>query len=351
MGSGIIITELFARKVLPEFDSQLTGYRTEEHNGITTGLRNSTQDHFNKAGEFRYKINFNAAGFRDKRLPEQADKDSILVIGDSFAFGFGVNRDARFSDLLESKLNIKVVNIAFPSHFKEYKLYLDYARKRGSLAKKIIIAVCMENDIKLYSESGDSMKKVVEDTYIKLGSNNINNKQVLKQLKKGRAMYEKPPKGLFLFNVKSWLKDNSTLYRYSIYLAYQSPKLIEYLDKVGLIINQNKGVNIDGAFFYSEEVVKSSVDYLLKISSNNESTILIIPSRSLWVGSPIRKKNALMIHNQFVKMLKDKGLQVVDMKAKMEEGLDPLSYHFKTDGHWNESGHELAAEELKKALK
>jgi hypothetical protein len=78
--------------------------------------------------------------------------------------------------------------------------------------------------------------------------------------------------------------------------------------------------------------------------------ILIIPSRRLWVGETARRAQAARVHADFIDSLRTSGMNVVDMRDRLEAGGNPLSYHFANDGHWNEAGHRLAAEALSKAL-
>jgi hypothetical protein len=52
------------------------------------------------------------------------------------------------------------------------------------------------------------------------------------------------------------------------------------------------------------------------------------------------------MHREFVGALADRGLTVIDMKRTLDAHGNPLSSHFKKDGHWNKKGHILAAEAL-----
>jgi hypothetical protein len=75
-----------------------------------------------------------------------------------------------------------------------------------------------------------------------------------------------------------------------------------------------------------------------------------MPSRRLWVGKTADRAEAARIHQAFVKILKDSGMIVVDLRDRFEQSGNPLSYHFAKDGHWNKEGHRLAAEALVEVL-
>jgi hypothetical protein len=71
---------------------------------------------------------------------------------------------------------------------------------------------------------------------------------------------------------------------------------------------------------------------------------VIIPSRALWVGDNRAVENS--VHNKLVSLLAASGINVVDLRACLEEGHDPLRYYFKQDGHWNRQGHLKAAQAI-----
>jgi lysophospholipase L1-like esterase len=58
----------------------------------------------------------NSLGFRDREIPPRADRYRIVVVGDSFTWGQGIERAERFSDLLEQFLGprYEVFNFALP---------------------------------------------------------------------------------------------------------------------------------------------------------------------------------------------------------------------------------------------
>lgn len=76
-----------------------------------------------KTPEWNVTYEINNLGLRDDKLePEKADTYRILVLGDSFVEGYGVESKDRFTDLLEKKLNdtypfnIEVINAGVSSY-------------------------------------------------------------------------------------------------------------------------------------------------------------------------------------------------------------------------------------------
>ena len=57
------------------------------------------------------QYHFNANGFRTHDFSE-IDSDCILVFGDSFTLGLGINVENRFTDILQQQSGVKVFNIS-----------------------------------------------------------------------------------------------------------------------------------------------------------------------------------------------------------------------------------------------
>jgi hypothetical protein len=79
-----------------------------------------------------------------------------------------------------------------------------------------------------------------------------------------------------------------------------------------------------------------------------ELLVLVIPSRALWLGDHQAEERS--VHGHFVGILAGAGFKVVDMSAVLEREGRPLDHHFQHDGHWNASGHRLAAEAIRACL-
>jgi hypothetical protein len=83
------------------------------------GLRPGADGVMQETGEIRYRVN--ADGFRGRRYarPKPDRTFRVLVLGDSIAFGYGVEEEQTFSHLMEARLqrlvtdrSVEVVNLA-----------------------------------------------------------------------------------------------------------------------------------------------------------------------------------------------------------------------------------------------
>ena len=80
------------------------------------------------AGSTRYSVRHNSLGFRDRELdPKQGPR--LLVLGDSFVYGYDVNEGERFTDLLADQLpNWEIINLGVSGYgpAQEYLLLQHY---------------------------------------------------------------------------------------------------------------------------------------------------------------------------------------------------------------------------------
>ncbi|MFC1589886.1 SGNH/GDSL hydrolase family protein [Candidatus Omnitrophota bacterium] len=105
-------------------------------------LSRNAEFNFVLAGDFRTKISTNSFGFRDKEysLDKSEGVHRILVLGDSKAFGYGVDLQNSFPKVLENLLNnsrlnkkkkFEVINAGIPGHgiYNMSKLFEFYGVK------------------------------------------------------------------------------------------------------------------------------------------------------------------------------------------------------------------------------
>lgn len=89
----------------------------------------------------------NSVGARDVERTRRTSTDRILLLGDSFIEGWGVEEKSRLSNLLEKRLDLEVLNFGASGHFGPTQYYLLYE----SLAKDfdhstVMIGILPDND-------------------------------------------------------------------------------------------------------------------------------------------------------------------------------------------------------------
>lgn len=108
-----------------------------------------------RSSEFLFSIQTNRFGRRDVQWTEDVihDPDNILMIGDSFVLGYGVDAFLTIPDLLEKEygdrgVTKEVFNFGMPGDiaFPEYKMLLEEALELGIEAKTVILGIFIGND-------------------------------------------------------------------------------------------------------------------------------------------------------------------------------------------------------------
>src|SRR5947207_2834778 len=151
-GICLLLLEFIVRALFPFFSprAQIPFHATEDNfflGPISQQVRQATPK-----GDYNVRVSFNQYGFRDtKDLRDSSERD-IFVVGDSFSMGWGVEENQRYSNLLENKLARRVFNISIPEDIRGYSKLVKYAEKCGGKVRNLIIGVCLENDLRDYSD-------------------------------------------------------------------------------------------------------------------------------------------------------------------------------------------------------
>lgn len=259
-------------------------------------------------GDFDVPLEINGYGLRDHKDLKRSTSNDIFVVGDSFAFGYGVREEKRFSDMLQKLINIPVFNISIPGNLNEYKLLINYARKHGANIQRLIVSICMENDLLNYETT---------------------------QINKG------PTNKLKLKFIKEFLIAHMATYNMFTTLVHHNYNLNRIASSLGLVVDTIDGMDKNK---YNNAILNSSFCQLKEIIEGMDAVILIVPSRGLWVGNNVKTERK--VHDVFVALLKHSNIPVVDMRPIFEASRNPLKYHFRQEGHWNELGHAEAAKAL-----
>jgi len=93
------------------------------------------------------EISINSKKLRDDVYDyERNTNGRILVLGDSFAWGFGINKNERFSEIIErSYKNLEVINSAVPGYSTDQQL-LYYLNEGHKYHPDYVLLLFCEND-------------------------------------------------------------------------------------------------------------------------------------------------------------------------------------------------------------
>jgi len=319
----VVILEVAVRALFPYFRPSAQIPFIAQPGGFALGPPLQTVRQATPKGDYDLLIRFNEDGFRDTKNLREATEADWFAVGDSYTIGWGVEADDRFSDRLEQSFQsnhiaARVFNIAIPDNIVGYQRLVAYAESRGPKIRHLVVGICMENDLCDYTPHRSSSEMMAAPGGL------------------GKSKKEA---------VRRWFKKHSALYIAASFTMQKFAFLRGLLEKAGVARDVQA---LSGYNEWNETVLNTSRDELVKLVSGRDAVVLIVPSRLMWQGN--KRETEIRVHEAFVRMLREAGVEVVDPKAALEAGGDPLSYYFKTDPHWNPRGHEIAARELFKAL-
>ena len=317
---GLAMMEWGVRRLFPYFSPTAQVPFRLVAKGMALGPAGQTVRMATPKGDYNSVLRFNQDGFRDAKTLAEARESDWYALGDSYTMGWGVEEEERFSNQLEQQfkahnLPARVFNIALPDNIIGYGRLLRYAESCGAKVRQVVVGICMENDLRDYRDG--------KGAWDMMGLPPSSNKEAIRE----------------------WLKKHSALYIAASYELQRLAFTRKLLNKLGIARSIDE---LTGHNDWDETVLSTSRDELVKLVAGRNALILIIPSRNLWHGAYIPTEQR--VHESFIRMLREAGLTVLDVRPMIEASGDPLGCYFKTDPHWNARGHAIAGRELFKAI-
>lgn len=318
----------------------------------------------NRNGSFESSFSTNSLGYRDEERAASSRGDSrrIVVLGDSFAWGYGVNDGDIFARVMEElDPRIDAVNLGVTA----YSLWQEIAyfeRHRESINPDIVILALVMNDItdpnrKLPGET-------TEDWKTRIGGQTHDrdaNKPVAPSANGARN------RGA----LKAWLADRSVLYQVARDVVNASKPLVDFLVYVGI---KKSPVGLEGLdpalrpfLEVYPEAVRDSIERskleLLKLrdrvlASGSEFLVVVVPPLQSVVD---RARRNSIAHTRYYEddfdlnkpfhWLQEFGessnieiLNVVDAFRRAHD--NGVVLYLPNDMHFSAAGHRLFAEEI-----
>ena len=277
----------------------------------TLGWRNQPgqQGIFEHVKAFRTQVRISGKGLRDREYPyaRTAGKQRILVLGDSFAWGFGVGQEEMFAKVLERMLgDVEVINAGVSGYGTDQELLWYKAEGVRYNPDLVIIDVC-GND--LYENSHDFVNDLYHKPRFVLDSNEQLHLQGVPV----------PPMSLSK-KMSRWLRGHFAV--------------CSYLDSEYRFFIADR---------YSKKFHPESFRLTFALLSEirkSADRLMIVATDEFW-GT--REPYA-----DFIRDLKAGGFQVLDVKSCA--GYDDSAMKIPGDCHWNSAGHRFVAGEIFKYI-
>ena len=277
--------------------------------------------------QFRTVVRINENGLRDRRHSYERRNDlaRILVLGDSFAWGYGVEESERFSQLLEKSLDVEVINAGVSCYSTDQEL-LWYRSEGIKYETDLVILVLAGNDV------GDNDRQLVNTIYYKP-------KFVLEEghlVPKGYPVPKTSPQGRFIYS----LSQRSAL---AYFLVQRYFDLLSLYGKIKVNSDHAdspaSGINAEREPF---KLTIALIDEMRNIAESRKAKFMIVATDRWW-DSTSRET-----YKDFINTLRTEGFLVLDVESM--PGFDPEEMLIPDDSHWNQSGHEFVAEKTKSLI-
>jgi Lysophospholipase L1 and related esterases len=274
--------------------------------------------------QFRTVVRINENGLRDRQhsYERQNDTERILVLGDSFAWGYGVEESERFSQLLEKSLDVEVINAGVSGYSTDQEL-LWYRTEGIKYETDLVILVLAGNDV------GDNDQEIVSTIYYKPRFVLEEGQLVLK----GYPVPKTSPLGRFVYS----LSQRSAL---AYFLVQRYFDLLSLYSRIK--VNSDHANSPGSSMSAKSEPFKLTIaliDEMRNIAESRKAKFMIVATDRWW-NSPSSET-----YKDFINALRTEGFMVLDVESM--PGFDPEVMLIQEDGHWNQAGHKFVAEEIK----
>ncbi len=292
--------------------------------------------HISSCFNVNYKAN--SIGARDKERKLHSSQNRVIVIGDSYAEGWGVETNERFSEQLENMCQLEFINMGM-SNFGPTQQYLLYKHKAKQYDHNSILwTLFPENDV--IDDDLSYWTSIHTNQYRAFWEGEYPNYKLIYGPDTFKEGIQGPSKS---FNGWKGLLKNFT-YTYHL-LKYLRLKYIQYT-----ILPRESHLGHSGYFKIDTQQwnrMKHSIEKLLTESQGKKINIVTIPSKYDILKNR-EEKFAIPLRDSLEKLSKQLGFSYYDLLKEFDKdtsGIESKLY-FDCDDHWNAIGHQWAAKKL-----
>jgi lysophospholipase L1-like esterase len=250
------------------------------------------------------EIKINSKKLRsDEYSYSRKTKLRILVLGDSYAWGFGVNKNKRFSEIIEVKnKNIEIINAAVAGYSTDQQL-LYYIHEGYKYNPDYVLLLFCENDF-----IGNTLNQI-----------HWNNK----------PFFVVENNSLVLKGVP--VPEQSSYQKFRKYISGAS-HFISFLLKRLTILNVQSYSTKDFSLSDAAIITGKIIERLNDVCCENNIRLLL-------VSIPMPKEKIFLLSN----IAKNNSLSFLDLSPSFKYKND---FILPNDGHWNSKGHAITAEAI-----
>jgi hypothetical protein len=281
----------------------------------------------------------NSHGFRDEERNKQDEEKRVLVIGDSFIEGIGVDANYRVSNLLETKTGIPHLNFGVAGNFGPTQYYMLYKTLASKFTHDaLLIGLLPSNDF--IDDDYEINQKFGSNRYRPFLKGKYPNYALVYHLDSIHKSSAKPRRQHFF---KKFLKNFT--YSYNMLLYVKARMQISVIPKEGLL-SENE---IPTYFNYSTAQMnrmKYALEQIKLIAGKKRVMVFSIPTFQEMEYYKLNGTNPL---GKDLKFFCDSvNIDYLDL-LPITSSLTTEEYknHFLScDGHWSKNGNAFAMQQI-----
>lgn len=297
---------------------------------------------------FNVEYKANSYGCRDIERKVIDDLNRVIVLGDSFVEGLGVEENERFTNILEKSEKKQFLNFGCSGNFSTTQEYLVYEHLASKFShSEVWIGVLPDND---FNDDDYELGKKVWYYHLRYKPYWVGNypKYKLKYMQENLDDSYFTPEKIYLETNKignifdRYLKSYTVWY--NLYIFYK-------LKQVGAELSRSD--NYSGYYDYSAmqlNNLKFSIEKIANKAKSKKIKVLLFPALFDFVRYQNEGKGRTKLYIDLYKFCKDRGVELVDLLPPFYDAhpKDFTDYYIACDRHWNVAGNKFIAELLKK---
>ncbi len=288
---------------------------------------------------FDVEYRSNSWGARDRERELKSDKSRVVVLGDSFVEGFGVEREERFSDILEKRTGLEHLNFGTSGHFgpTQYSLLYEHLAMRFE-HDKVIVAILPDNDFK--DDSYERGKRKYSSHYRPY----FVGKYPDYKLVYFREDLDLPKAKIWAKYIQGWLREFTYIGRtYEYFSALR--RFAETEQELSEFEIKSKRLSSMFYDFTDEEfdLMRFSLERIVRLAGDRKVLFITIPRASDFTRYD--KDGPSPLARRLEELAKSIGAEYLDLLSLMAQAeTDRSKFFLRCDDHWNGYGNMSAAD-------
>jgi hypothetical protein len=345
--------EIFHNYTIPsysKFDIKGNYWRNESLPWGAWHKVSATSSHKDRCINTMYQSN-DIGARDDKDYLSLKNKNNTILLGDSFAEGYGVDIEDTFPKIIEKFLQINVLNLGTAGNFGPLQEYLLYSHYKNILShQRVILFILPANDF-----IDNDPRKILGKRYRPYFYKNPKNENEFDFFYPINAI---PSANYFPSGKKEYIKEVENILVNYTYFA-------NFLREVIFIFNNYKKYNSlyapdkkkEGYFFTDKYAIDGTIFYIDKIArdvheNKKDLTIVIIPTLDdiNQILETKKKYQDYYWYKQIVNIEKKYRTKIIDLAADnnyfIDKSMSWKNNYLSCDGHWSKQGHFMAAQKF-----